>query len=582
MKTPQEYFFPQSPSSYKPNYWDVIVFFIIFAIFGLLASAASKMTVPYQIGSLLPITLDPGALPHYALRTVIRMFIALFFSLMFSLVLGTMAAKYRQAERIIIPAVDILQSVPILGFLSLSVVGFIWMFPNSLLGPECAAIFAIFTSQAWNMVLSIYQSIKTVPHDVQEAGRLFQLSAWQRFWRIEMPFAVPSLLWNMMMSMSGGWFFLVAAEAISVANQEIMLPGIGSYIAIAIETANMKAVGYAIITMLIVILLYDQLLFRPLLKWSDKFKVEDTASEESTSSWVLSLLSRGNLSTKLGDFLGQCGNSIINAPWLLHKPKFKDNNVKPRHIYGHRIESLVGNILYCTVILTSVGFFMHYILAHISLTELLQVVGLGAITATRVMVLIIGASLLWVPVGVWVGMRPGAAQIVQPIAQFLAAFPANLFFPVVVMLIVKYHLNVEIWTTPLMILGTQWYILFNVIAGASNLPKDLYHAAANFGLKRWVWWKRLALPAIFPYYVTGALTAAGGSWNASIVAEVVNWGDIQLEATGLGAYIAQYTSQGDFPRIFLGIGMMCIFVYAFNRLLWQRLYHFAQTRYSVH
>lgn len=582
MKQSQEYFFPQSPTSYKPNYWDAIVFFVIFALFALLASAASKMSVPYQIGSLLPITLDPGALPHYALRTVIRMFVALFFSLLFSLVLGTLAAKYRQAERVIIPAVDILQSVPILGFLSISIVGFIWLFPNSLMGPECAAIFAIFTSQAWNMVLSIYQSIKTVPHDVQEAGRLFQLSAWQRFWRIEMPFAVPSLLWNMMMSMSGGWFFLVAAEAISVANQEIMLPGIGSYIALAIETADMRAVGYAISTMLIVILLYDQLLFRPLLKWSDKFKVEDTASESSTSSWVLSILSRGNLSTKLGNALAVCGNAMINARWLLHKPRI---NVKvPREIRfkGHRLERIIGDILYFAVILSSVGFFMHYILAHISVAELMHVVLLGAITATRVIVLIIGASLIWVPIGVWVGMRPGAAQIVQPIAQFLAAFPANLFFPVVVMMIVKFKLNVEIWTTPLMILGTQWYILFNVIAGASNLPKDLYHAAANFGLKRWVWWKRLALPAIFPYYVTGALTAAGGSWNASIVAEVVNWGDIHLEATGLGAYIAQYTSLGDFPRIFLGIGMMCIFVYTFNRLLWQRLYHFAQTRYSVH
>jgi NitT/TauT family transport system permease protein len=331
-----------------------------------------------------------------------------------------------------------------------------------------------------------------------------------------------------------------------------------------------------------VIVLYDQLLFRPLLKWSDKFKVEDTAAESSTSSWVLSILSRGNLSTKLGHVLAIFGNYLINAPWFLHKPKMNINPTRDIRIRGYRLQHILSDIVYFAVLLSSVGCFMHYILAHISMSELMHVIFLGAITATRVIVLIIGASLIWVPVGVWVGMRPRVAQMVQPIAQFLAAFPANLFFPVVVMMIVKYQLNVEIWTTPLMILGTQWYILFNVIAGASNLPKDLYHAAANFGLKKWVWWKRLALPAIFPYYVTGALTAAGGSWNASIVAEVVNWGDIHLEATGLGAYIAQYTSEGDFPRIFLGIGMMCIFVYAFNRLLWQRLYHFAQTRYSVH
>lgn len=579
MDNRQQYHFPHLPENYRPNYWDALIFVVIFALFALLASSAAKMAMPYEVGQVLPITLDPEALPHYAMRTVIRMFIALFFSLVFSLTLGTLAAKYRQAERLIIPAIDILQSVPILGFLSITIVGFIWLFPNSLLGPECAAIFAIFTSQAWNMMLSVYQSLKTVPNDLQEAATMYQLSAWQRFWRVEMPFAMPSLLWNMMMSMSGGWFFLVAAEAISVSNQEIFLPGVGSYIAVAIESANMIAVGYAILAMLVVILLYDQLLFRPLIKWSEKFKSEDAATETSSSSWVLSLCRRAHLVNIFAKWFGQLADSFINCRWFIKKPITKAP--KRRAPAQQRLMQRVWDVCLTLIVIGSVIAFIQFIVDATSYKEILHVFFLGAITALRIIVLIILASLVWVPIGVWVGMRPKATQIVQPIAQFLAAFPANLLFPIVVLFIVKFALNIEIWTTPLMILGTQWYILFNVIAGASSLPKDLYHAAANFGVKRWLWWKRLALPAIFPYYITGALTAAGGAWNASIVAEVVYWGDIKLVATGLGAYITEVTTAGDFPRIFLGIGVMCLYVLAFNRLFWQRLYNFAQARYRV-
>jgi len=537
------------------------------------------MVIPFHVGDTLPMTLDPKALPGYALRTVIRMLIALAFSIFFSLTLGTLAAKSYRAERVIIPAIDILQSVPILGFLSITVVGFMMLFPNSLLGPECAAIFAIFTSQAWNMILCTYQCIKTVPDELEEAAKMYRLSAWQRFWRVEMPFATPSLLWNMMMSMSGAWFFVVAAEAISVSNQKILLPGIGSYIATATAAANMKGVFYAIFTMFLVILIYDQLLFRPLIKWSEKFKMDAMPTETEASSWVLSAFRRAKLFRRLSAKIGECLDAIINCSWFLKKPM----KTAPADPNPHREKqiNILWDILLFIIFLISLYYLAQFVLKSIAYKEVVHVFRLGAFTGFKILVLLIISSLIWVPVGVWVGMRPWARQLVQPAAQFLAAFPANLLFPVFVYFIVKYSLSVNVWTTPLMILGTQWYILFNVIAGAGGIPRDQIYATEIFRVKGWLWWKRLTLPAIFPYYVTGALTAAGGAWNASIVAEVVTWGDTTLTATGLGAYIAQYTASGDFPRIFLGVSVMSIYVVMLNVLFWQRLYRYAQARYRI-
>lgn len=580
MADQQQYYIPHRPLTYRPNYWDLVIFIIVFALFALLASSASKMSVPYQIGQTLPINLDPQALPGYALRTVIRMLIAMSISLVFSLTFATLAAKSPRAERLIIPVVDILQSVPVLGFLSITIVGFIMLFPNSLLGPECAAIFALFTSQVWNMLLSLYHSLKTVPLDLQEASAMYRLSPWQRYWRLDMPFALSPLLWNAMMSMSAGWFFVVASEAISVSNQQILLPGIGSYIGTAIAQANTTAVFYAILTMFIVILIYDQLLFRPILKWSEKFKMDDPTTDIRATSWVYSLFHRGRFFLWLGSWVGRGVDAFIDAPFFrkraLTAPKKQASMRQTWTI------DLVWNSLLVLLLLGSVYYLGNFVLQTITLKEVGHVFALGSITALRIFILIVLASLIWIPIGVWIGMRPRVRQIAQPIAQFLAAFPANLLFPIFVLFIVKYSLNVNVWTTPLMIIGTQWYILFNVIAGAGSIPKDLCHVASNFGVKRWLWWKRLALPAIFPCYVTGALTAAGGAWNASIVAEVVTWGDITLVADGLGAYIAQYTKVGDFPRIFLGIGVMCVYVITINELFWRRLYTYAKTRFRLH
>lgn len=568
-------------SNWRPNAWDAIALIIVISIFAFLAYGADQMAAPYKVGQQLPISLSVSHLPYYALRTVYRMLIAMVISLVFSFVFATLAAKNKHAERIIIPAIDILQSVPILGFLSITVVGFIELFPNSILGPECASIFAVFVSQVWNITLGLYQSLRNVPHELKEAASVFHMSSWQRYWRIEIPFALPSLIWNMMLSMSAGWFFVTVSEAISVNHQTILLPGIGSYIAVAIKHADKEAVIAAIFAMLVVILLYDQILFRPLVRWSDRFKYEVSVDDKKPYSLLVDILDRAKLLSLIGQTLSLFFSFFVNMNigsnnkiLMPEKHKAQRQYIVVLSTWGWYIGIVLSGLV---AIIALLSFIFHTLTIH----DALHVLLLGLYTALRVAILLIICSLVWVPIGVWVGMRPRVMQYVQPIAQFLAAFPANLLFPAVVVAIIRFHLNVEIWTTPLMILGTQWYILFNVIAGASTLPKELYQVTQNFGITGWLWWRKFILPGIFPFYVTGAITAAGGAWNASIVAEVVSWGTHTLKATGLGAYISEVTTTGNFPKIALGIGIMCVYVLLFNRLLWQPLYNLAEKRYRL-
>jgi NitT/TauT family transport system permease protein len=562
-----------------PNYWDILALLFVFAIITLFAWTAKQMATPYQLGEAIPISLDPSGLPFYASRTVVRMLIAMCVSLLFTFTFATWAAKSRRAEKIIIPFIDVLQSVPILGFLSVAIAFFIGLFPGSLLGPECAAIFVIFTSQAWNMALGFYQTVRSVPAEVIEAARMFHLSAWQRFWRIDVPYSMPGLLWNTMASMSAGWFFVVASEAITVSKQEILLPGIGSYIAVAIRAADMRAIAYAVMAMFIVILIYDQLLFRPLVAWAEKFKSEQQGTEKVAESWAINLFRRTRLMRNLGHRLARLFDAFVNISY------FRSSKILPlvmsERRHNERWLDVFWNSTIFIAAFSAFVFVANYMIHNISPTEIAHVFVLGMITALRVVTLIVICTLIWVPIGVWIGLKPRVANVIQPVAQILAAFPANLLYPFIVVFIVHYHLDSNIWLTPLMILGAQWYILFNVIAGASTIPKDLLQVVDNLGVSGWLRWSRLLLPAIFPYYVTGAITAAGGSWNASIVAEVASWGNEKLVATGLGAYITQYTEAGDFSRIALGIGMMCIIVLVVNRLVWRPLYSYATSRFSL-
>ena len=554
------------------NRWDWILLPLVLAVLAALAFGAMQMTRPFTVGQPTPISLDPSYLPYYLLRTILRMFTALACALVFSFVFAAVAAKYKPAEKIMVPLLDVLQSVPILGFQAIAIAPFIALFPGNLLGVECAAIFAIFTSQAWNMAFSLYQSMRTVPPELHEASRVFQLSSWQRFWRLELPYAMPGLLWNMMMSMSGGWFFLVAAEAVSVAGQDIKLPGIGAYIAVAIEAENGRAIAWAIGAMLAGILLYDQLFFRPLLAWADKFRFEESQGDTAQRSWLLDWGRRSRMIRALTDRFWVAMRGTLG--WFSVR---RDSTGAGRHVKTRRRAWERGWDVFI-LLAASLAAYRLVVFVHsdVGWGEAAHVVVLGFITLARVLILIALASAIWVPIAVWIGLRPQYSQRVQAIAQFVAAFPVNLMFPLVVYLLVTYKLNANFWLSPLMVFGTQWYILFNVVAGASTIPNELRLAADNLGLKGWLKWKRVYLPAVFPAYVTGAITASGGSWNASIVAEYVTWGKTTLVADGLGSYIKQMTDAGDFHRIALGIGVMCIFVMALNRFFWRKLYLLAE------
>ena len=556
-----------------PGSWDLLAVIFVMGVIVLFAEASRELVQPLATLAQKRISLDPSHLPDYAFRTALRMLAAMGFSLLFTFSYATWAAKSQRAGALLIPLLDILQSVPILGFISVTVVFFLSLAPGRILGAEFAAVFAIFTSQAWNMAFSFYQSLRTVPTELTEAARLFGLNAWARFWRVEAPFGLPQLVWNMMMSMSGGWFFVVAAEAISVGNTTIVLPGIGSYIASAIAAKSLSAIWWAIVAMLIVILIFDQLLFRPLVAWADRFRVDAEPGDETSESWALKMFRR----SKLIDAIGMPFDALMRWTYRLSLPgRSLPAEGKPSRFVG---------IVWYAVLAAFAAYIVWRITTFVGATlgwsELISALLRGLATLVRVIVLIALASVIWVPIGIHVGLRPHLARIVQPVAQFLAAFPANLLFPVAVSLIVTWNLKPDIWLSPLMVLGTQWYILFNVIAGASALPHELRDVSSNLQIKGWLWWRKVGLPAVFPYYVTGAITASGGSWNAAIVAEVASWGSKTLHAYGLGAYIADATARGDFHRIVLGIVVMSSFVVVVNRLFWRPLYWYAERKFRL-
>ncbi len=560
---------------YVPGGWDVLAFLLVFVFFIYCAQAAHGLTGSLAGLQATPISLDPSALIGYSARTALRMVVAMLASLAFTFTYATLCAKSPRAEVILVPLLDFLQSVPIFGFSFLTLF-FLQLTPGRVAGAELSAVFLIFTSQAWNMAFSFYHSLRSIPDEMVEAARNFQLSPWMRFWRLEVPFAMPALIWNMMMSMSGGWFFLVVSEAITVGHTTVLLPGVGSYIALAIEHKNLAAIGWAIAAMFIVILAFDQLVFRPLNASADWFRLEQEAGFTANHSWALTMMRRSRLLRLMSAAFAALLHSGIRpvAKWgAAARP--------PSSAWRSRG---VDYAWYATLILIGVAAVWRiavFVLGEVQPAEIGRVFLYGIFTMLRVAVLIALASLIWVPVGVWVGLRPRVASVVQPIAQFLAAFPQNLFYPFVVSAIVVFKLVPDIWLSPLMILGTQWYILFNVIVGASAIAPDLRYAGENLGVRGWLWWRRIALPAVFPFYVTGAITASGGSWNASVNAEVAEWGTETVRAHGLGAYIADATAAGDFQRNILGIMVLSLLVVTLNRVFWRPLYARAERKFRI-
>ncbi len=560
-----------------PNLYDLLALSLVFAIFIAVVHASHGVVMPLNAPGATDIHLNIKYLPYYALRTTLRMFIAMGFSLLFTFTYATLAAKSRRAEKVLIPLLDVLQSVPILGFLAFLVPFFVGLFPGSVAGYETACIFAIFTSQAWNMAFSFYQSLRNVPSDLVEVSRGFNLTPWQKFWQLETPFAMPGLIWNMMMSMSGGWFFVVASEAIAVGDNTTKLPGIGSYIDLANTRSDYGAIVAAVVMMGIVILAYDQLLFRPLVAFSARFRVELLANQQVERSWVMDAWKRTRWLQPLTQGVAQAFRRIallrLGTPFGKRRAALLEEQKKP-----NAIADTVFYILVAALCAYSIYEVVLFVGAKYGLDEVEVVVVDTLYTMIRVFVMIVLATVVWVPIGIWIGLRPAIAEKLQPFAQFLAAFPANVVFPIAVLLLVVFHLNPDIWLSLLIVFGTQWYILFNVIAGAQAYPSDLREAARSFNVKGRDWWIKVMIPGIFPYYVTGALTASGGSWNAAIVAEYVKSGEHTEVAKGIGSYIAIATEKGHSEQIWLGVVVMSVFVILFNRVLWRPMFGLAERR----
>lgn len=585
------------------NKWDILALLIALLIIFVISWVCIDLggSIDYKDASSLAkyekISLNLWDLPYYAAHTSIRMFIALFFSLVFSFIVGYWAAKSKKAENIIIPMIDVLQSIPILGFLSITISGFLILFPHSLWGAQLSIVFALFTAQAWNITLSLYQSIRTVPKELREMTHIYQLSKWQLFWKLEIPFAIPGLIWNAMMSMSASWFMIVASESIVVhfskySSAVVNLPGIGSFINQANDSKNIVAILAAIIVMLIVIILYDQLIFRPVIKWSEKFIISEISKEGDTKSWFLVLLKRSKVLKLLGNLLLSSVHQIFNIKlnWIVKNKwiRLMSYRKDKKKLHSYFFSSITWKFFFIIIIMMFLYLIWKFIYSNyqnlIAIKEVWYIIFCGVITSIRVLFLIVISSIIWVPIGVWVGLRPKVAEKIQPYAQFFAAFPVNLLYGLLGTFVITFNLNFNLWCILLMALGTQWYIFFNVIAGTSAIPGELKMLSQNMQLKGYLKWTKFLFPAIFPFYITGAIAAAGGAWNASIICEYINWGENNIiMARGIGAYITeQYHKQGDHTlNIALGVVVMCILVLLTNKFFWRKIYSYAEKRFSM-
>jgi len=522
------------------------------------------------------IGLHPSALPKYALYSVLRLTIAYGFSLVFTLIYGYVAAYNRKAERFMIPLLDTLQSIPVLSFLPGVMISMVALFPTRQLGVELGSVLLIFTGQVWNMTFSFYSSLKNIPREMYEAAQVYQLSWWQRFRQLELPYAAIGLIWNSMMSVAGGWFFLMACEMFVLGNRDLRLPGLGSYLQTAANAGNTRAIFAGLAVMIGVIVLIDRLVWRPVIAWAEKFKFEQVEAAEAPRSRILDLLRRSRLLSLAA------AKSVMPVREALDLHFARAHAASPnsgKRLVSKWLARIVGVVALAGLAYAIVK--MLGLAASVSWSDLRTIfLGAGA-TFLRVEFVLVLAALWTIPVGTVIGLHPRLSAIAQPIAQIAASVPATALFPIILLVLIRAGGGLGIGSIVLLLLGTQWYILFNVIAGATAIPTDLREVCDVYHLNRVERWRRLFLPGIFPYLITGFVTASGGAWNASIVAEYFHFRGQTFSTVGLGAVISQATDSGNFRMLLVATLVMAIIVVTINRLLWRRLYALASTRFKL-
>jgi NitT/TauT family transport system permease protein len=555
---------------------DASVFVGLLAILYALFASGRIWFAPFT--PVANISSSPSALPLYVAYSLVRIAIAYILSLLFALAYGFAAAKSERAAKFMLPLLDILQSIPVLSFLPGVMLAMVALFPGRQLGIELGSILLIFTGQAWNIAFSFYASLKGIPRELDEAARLYRFSPWQRFTELEVPFGAIGLVWNSMMSVAGGWFFLMACEMFVLGERDFRLPGLGSYLQVAAGAGDTRSILWGLAAMVAVIVLLDQLVWRPAIAWSDKFKFESVEGAVP-QSFVLKILRR---SGALAAFYRVAINPLeerITQAFAEKKMAVRENTPDPENQLKKLAARALG--IGAAAVLVWLAYRALESIAHLGGRQLLFLTRDAAFTFLRVNAALLLGALWAVPVGVWIGTTPRVARIAQPLVQVAASVPATALFPVLLLLLIRAGGGMGLAAMALMLLGTQWYILFNVIAGAMAIPSDLKEASSVFRFRRWERWRRLILPAIFPYLVTGMLTASGGAWNASIVAEYFNFQGKTLSVRGLGAAISRATNAGNLPVLLAATIVMSMIVVTVNRTLWQKLYLLAATRYKL-
>ncbi|HSP95751.1 MAG TPA: ABC transporter permease subunit [Candidatus Dormibacteraeota bacterium] len=568
---------PRAESA-RGTWWiDLLVVVALAAVVAGVVALARRWTAPLR--PTVDIDLSLWSLPGYTLLSLARGVAAYLLSLAFTLVYGSVAAHRRVAERVMIPVLDILQGIPVLGFLPGLVLGMVALFPGSNIGLELACVVMIFTGQVWNMTFSFYGSLRAIPLELREASRVYRFGWWKTFRTLEVPAAMIGLVWNSMMSMAGGWFFLTVNEAFTLGDHDFRLPGVGSYMSVAIDHGDARAMAAATVAMIVMIVVVDQLVWRPALVWAQKFKLEDTEADEAASSWLLDLLRRSRAITWIGTTVARLLARLAGGRAAAAPSADGDDGATS----GRIATKLLAGAVAAALALLALAGAAHLLtmLRALTAAEWLHLAAALGLTFLRTYAALAIGALWTVPVGIWIGLSPARTRILQPIIQVAAAFPAPMIFPLVTLAILAAGVPFSWGCVALMLLGSQWYILFNVLAGAGAMPHDLREVAEVCGLGRWARWRTLYLPAIVPYLVTGLITAAGGAWNASIVAEYVRYRGETLIAPGLGSLITTATAAGNFPLLAAGVMTMSLGIVAVNRTVWRRLGRYADARFSL-